>query len=57
VRRDIEATDIVAWYTIGFHHVRRAEDRPVMPTAWHDFELRPFDCFPQNPAMGLPRTP
>ena len=52
--RKIENTDIVACYTMGFHHVVRAEDWPVMPTATHSFEIRPFDFFPQNPAMDLP---
>ena len=46
--RPIENTDIVAWYTMGFHHMPRAEDWPVMPVMWHDFVIRPFDFFPQN---------
>jgi len=50
----IENTDIVAWYTLGFHHSPRPEDRPVM---WHDFVLRAFDFFSQSPVLTLPPTP
>ncbi len=52
--RSIADTDIVAWYTMGMHHVVRAEDWPVMPVAWHSFEIRPFDFFDRNPALDLP---
>ena len=55
--RKIENTDIVAWYTLGFHHITREEDWPVMPTMWHDFLIRPFDFFPQNPVLDLPHVP
>jgi primary-amine oxidase len=55
--RPIENTDIVAWYTMGFHHMPRAEDWPVMPVMWHEFAIRPFDFFSQNPVMTLPMKP
>jgi primary-amine oxidase len=55
--RPIENTDIVAWYTVGFHHMPRAEDWPVMPVMWHDFVIRPFDFFPRNPVLTLPNVP
>lgn len=55
--RSIENTDIVAWYTVGFHHAPRPEDWPQMPVLWHEFMIRPFGFFPQNPGMDLPMMP
>jgi primary-amine oxidase len=55
--RPIENTDVVAWVSLGFHHVPRVEDWPVMPTAWHGFEIRANGFFNRNPALDLPKTP
>ena len=55
--RSIMNTDIVAWYTVGFHHVPRPEDWPQMPIMWHTFSLRPFQFLPKSPTMDLPMVP
>lgn len=52
--RPIANTDIVTWYTMGFHHVPHTEDWPVMSTMWKGFTLRPFNFFAHNPALTIP---
>jgi len=54
--RPIVNTDIVGWYTMGFHHIPRSEDWPVMPTMWHNFLIRPFHFFSSNPVLDLPKN-
>ena len=55
--RPVANTDVVAWLTLGFHHLPRPEDFPVMPVAWHSFEIRPVGFFRRNPSIDLPRVP
>ena len=54
--RNVEDTDIVLWYTLGFHHVPSAEDWPVYNLGWNGITLRPYNFFDQNPAMDLPEA-
>lgn len=54
--RDIENTDIVLWYTLGFHHIPSVEDWPVYNLGWNGVTLRPYNFFDENPAMDLPEA-
>jgi primary-amine oxidase len=51
--RPISNTDIVSWYTVGFHHIPRSEDWPVMPAHWVGFTLAPFNFFERNPSLNV----
>jgi primary-amine oxidase len=53
--RPVENADIVLWYTMGFHHLPRPEDWPVLPTMWHSISLVPYGFFDRNPTVDVPR--
>ncbi|MBV9017547.1 MAG: hypothetical protein JO058_18015 [Alphaproteobacteria bacterium] len=53
--RAVENADIVLWATLGFHHLPRAEDWPVLPTQWHSLSLVPDGFFGRNPSAEPPQ--
>lgn len=52
--RDVEDTDVVLWYTLGYHHVPRPEDWPISPVAYCGFSLKPVGFFDTNPVLDVP---
>ena len=46
-------TDIVAWVTIGTHHLPTSEDAPTTATPGHrvNFVLHPYNFFDADPSM------
>ncbi|KAK3097570.1 hypothetical protein FSP39_010979 [Pinctada imbricata] len=46
--------DLVAWVTMGTHHIPHTEDLPMTHTPGLDlsFFLSPFNYFPEDPGMG-----
>ncbi len=52
--RSIDGTDIVAWYTLGFHHITAAEDWPVLPSHPKSVTIRPFNFFDRSQVINLP---
>jgi primary-amine oxidase len=50
--RDVGGGDLVAWVTLGFRHVTRPEDWPVLTTVWQGMTLTPYGFFTRNPALG-----
>jgi primary-amine oxidase len=45
------AEDLVIWYTMGFRHLTRPEDFPILPTFWHEMTIRPAFFFDRDPSM------
>ena len=52
--RNVEDTDLVLWYTLGYHHVPRPEDWPISPVAYCGFTLKPVGFFDINPVLDVP---
>ena len=48
--------DIVAWISLGFYHVPRAEDNPVTNLVSSHFRLTPNNYFDENPSLDLGQT-
>lgn len=48
--------DVVVWATLGFTHIPRVEDFPVMPSEIHNIHISPFNFFDKNPALDLPQS-
>ena len=52
-RQSLDNQDLVLWYTLGFRHVTRPEDWPILPTRWFEFRLRPYGFFVREPSHDL----
>ena len=52
--RAVADTDVVLWYTLGYHHVPRPEDWPISPVAYCGFSLKPVGFFDTNPVLDVP---
>lgn len=55
--RDIEAEDLVVWYTLGVNHRTKPEDWPVLPVEIGSFEMEPEGFFDENPSVHVPPEP
>jgi primary-amine oxidase len=52
--RSLENTDVVLWYTLGFHHIPRPEEWPIMPACRAGWKLLPYGFFARNPCYNAP---
>lgn len=53
---NVRDTDNIVWCTLGFTHVPKPEDFPVMPVEMHEIGITPFGFFEKNPALDLPQA-
>jgi primary-amine oxidase len=49
----VHGQDVVLWYTMGFTHLAKPEDHPVMATESVGFRLTPRGFFAHNPALDV----
>ncbi len=52
--RNLEAEDLVLWYTLGVNHVTRPEDWPILPVQVYSVKLQPVNFFEESPAIDVP---
>jgi len=50
----IDAADLVLWATVGFRHITRPEDWPVLAIQRRTIRLRPYGFFARNPSAVEP---
>lgn len=53
---NVRNTDNIVWCTLGFTHIPKPEDFPVMPVEMHEIGITPFGFFEKNPALDLPQA-
>lgn len=53
-KESVRNDDVVVWATMGFTHIPRVEDFPVMPVETHNIHLVPANFFDRNPGLDLP---
>lgn len=53
---NVRNTDNVVWCTLGFTHIPKTEDFPIMPVEMHEIGITPFGFFEKNPALDLPQA-
>ncbi|HTU68975.1 MAG TPA: hypothetical protein VMF11_01535 [Candidatus Baltobacteraceae bacterium] len=53
--RSIYDKDVVVWYSLGFTHVTRPEDFPIMPSERVGVNFKPRGFFAKSPALGYAR--
>ena len=49
---NIYKEDIVLWYSLGFTHITRPEDYPIMPAGKMAVNFTPVGFFQKSPALG-----
>ncbi len=54
--QSIEDRDIVVWYSLGFTHVTRPEDFPIMPSERVAVNFKPRGFFTKTATLGYART-